>query len=61
MTYSIRYRGETSGIENQHWTASLFEAKRHASEVVASGSAEQAEVLNGVGKVVYRFPEPEHD
>jgi hypothetical protein len=48
-------------MESQHWTASLFEAKRHASEVVASGSAEQAEVLNRVGKVVYRFPESEHD
>ncbi len=56
MTYLIRYKQMPGGADSQHWTASLTEAKLHASEVVASGFAAHAEVRDEAGKVVYRFP-----
>lgn len=57
MSYTIKYQQAVGGSGGQHWTASLFEAKLHASEVVNSGSAQRAEVTDSTGKVVYRFPE----
>ena len=61
MTYTIRYQQAQGEGGGQHWTASLLEAKLHASEVVKSGSAERAEVADAAGQVVYRFPECEDE
>jgi hypothetical protein len=57
MSYSIRYQQTPAGPESQHWTASLIEAKQHATEVVRSGTAERAEIRDANGKVVFRYPD----